>query len=462
MAVGCLLHRLDASQRANSVQDILTKFGQSNRFEHERCALVFDTCVALLYENAPLNQALIKAQIQRTHTPEQQARFDSWFNGLSHVACEPEELHRHIDLVVDIYQRSKIEHFLEDTLKRIRRGEEIDPTQEVSDLVEKLEKIQNIASVGLSRLGSEVVPNMLDTLNTSGLMPLRRTGIDWLDDLTGGGLPDHGYLLVCAYSGHGKTTTALTIMMQLLRRDPEMIMVLYSSEMREDLMLSRCAAALSSTGNLDENTILSKPMSEWPAGAQSEYVEASCVMRSDSVHVTPPEGFFIEDIEAKIRLERMRHPEKRIVVLIDYIQDINIRDKSHKSAAECIKEATRRIKDLYNRYNALIIVCSQLTGEQGAIDGVIPMPGAHQIRESKDIKQNASLILMWHRPFIGHDNADLASVCVLKVDKNRFRRGPSPYVILDYDSNTNRLHALGHTRHPPIPQLTGKQIRKYG
>jgi hypothetical protein len=124
------------------------------------------------------------------------------------------------------------------------------------------------------------------------------------------------------------------------------------------------------------------------------------------------------------------------VCIVDYIQHARCGDP-HQDERTRIGEASRRLADVASETGAIMVAVSQLTEPWSQMPTPVPMPVEQQIRASKNIRNDASAILLLHRPYLmgGGDEG-------LAVLQRMDRYGERRHSVLDMDLGRKTLRAL--------------------
>ena len=215
---------------------------------------------------------------------------------------------------------------------------------------------------------------MLIRLHTGGEARGMRTGVDGLDEQTGG-LSKNQLWVVGAQTSRGKTVLMFQMMAQILSAKKHVLLV--SLETDAELVLARLAA-----------NILSIPMSKMLGTHPVKITEPTVntlqafndrLRTSKLLHISDSSEITLESISAQAeKLKAQGYPLDCIVV--DYVQLVTVSNTNNKARHEQVAEVTRTLKQLAKRYECPVITATQLND-----DG--------KVRESRAISHDADVVL---------------------------------------------------------------------
>lgn len=236
-------------------------------------------------------------------------------------------------------------------------------------------------------------------------------GLADLDAVTAGMKPGN-VTVIAAGSGVGKSTLALNAAVAAAKSGAR---VMFSSlEMSSGELMRKITAAegrvelhhLTRQGGLNSD--------EW------ETVErlGRELFTELPMRIYRPDGAYLKDIEsaarATVRADRLD------VAVVDYIQLVEVEQSRGISREQAVASVSRGLKNMSTRLGCHVIVLSQLND-----DGLM--------RESRAIKNDASVVLIVERPDADDPLSPRAGEVDIRVEKNRF--GPCATV-----SASARLH----------------------
>lgn len=234
------------------------------------------------------------------------------------------------------------------------------------------------------------------------------TGFNKLDNIYGGGLPT-GLTILGANTGLGKTTFVLQLA-DNIAREPNTKVLFFSLELNKYELLSKSLSRLSYLDNEltthSPNEFITNSVNDIDNYfSKYETIESNLMIIDDTRN--------IRDISSMINDYCSNNTDKRIVIIIDYLQFISGTIGNDKQNVDNI---TRVLKSLANRYNISIIGISSLSREGAKRNDTT------SFKESGSIEYTADyLIIMYNAEqtrtlTFGEDNDNIT----LEFLKNRF------------------------------------------
>jgi replicative DNA helicase len=205
---------------------------------------------------------------------------------------------------------------------------------------------------------------------------------------------------------------------------------LFSLEMSRGQLVTRMLCCLGSveggkvrTGELDND--------DW-----ARIIEASEVLREQSIHIDDTPGVTITDVKARARRLKAAEPNLGLIV-IDYLQLMQ-GDDPKSSRQQQISDISRGLKILAKDLEVPVLALSQLN--RGVEQRAEKRPMVSDLRESGAIEQDADIIMFIYRDEIYNvDSPDkgLAEVIIAKQ-----RNGPTGTVKLAFQGQFTRFDNL--------------------
>jgi replicative DNA helicase len=265
----------------------------------------------------------------------------------------------------------------------------------------------------------------------SGEEPRIFTGLDPVDALLDG-IPEGRYVILSAYSKHGKTTLAGSMMIGMARSSGAVLSV-HQCEVAAETQTARLLAAAYAERGLTVRHMTRGDKVRDPKTWEKimSGVERAINFAADEItaYIEDPKRLRLSHIEAQTRLIRAKHPRRPIVVMVDYIQRVTVEGRFNTRQLE-LEEISRRLLELSKETGAIVFALSQFTERD--LDKVpIPMPKpATQIRGARDIVHDADLVLTWHRPYKG-GRPEEERMGILEISEGR--EHTTKHVALDAD-----------------------------
>jgi len=229
------------------------------------------------------------------------------------------------------------------------------------------------------------------------------TGFRVLDRIFAGWVPGRIYFL-CARPGVGKTAVALNFVEAAERADvASLVFTLEMSDTELDerrlAMRSGVNAGRIQSGDFDEASL------EKILDALKSLSQSKCTIDERS-------GRYIETFESAVRRGARRDGVR--LVILDYLQQMNVRGRRFENRATELKEITSRVKKLAQDEKVAIIVVAQLGRD--ADKGTKAL--LSHIKEGGSAEQDADVVMFVER----EDNPDANVPIYIRVAKNRHGR----------------------------------------
>ena len=211
------------------------------------------------------------------------------------------------------------------------------------------------------------------------------TGVHWIDHYTGGMRANELWVIAAPTSG-GKTVLMLQAMANALKAGKRAVM--FSLETDAERIHARLAC---NTENLPMGKIMGnagQALEKLDLVKIRDYINKN--KDADNLVICDNDSITLDDIEAK--LARISEIGSFDLVVVDYIQLVELSDNRDLPRHEQIAKVTRRLKQLAKKYKVPVITASQLND-----DG--------RLRESRAIGMDADVVFI-----INPDDRDI-SLC---------------------------------------------------
>ncbi len=257
------------------------------------------------------------------------------------------------------------------------------------------------------------------------------SGFASLDGLTGG-FQDSDFIVIGARPSVGKTAFALNIALEAAKSE---VAVIFSLEMAKKQLLKR---AVSQIGEVD-SVKLRNPYRLFQEKDWDAMQQAIGALSSLELHIFDKGGMDIPFIWTHLRkLRRNYGEEKRMLVIIDYLQLISgdMRLKGNRQAE--ISEISRALKQMAKELNVVVIALSQLSRAVESRQDKRPM--LSDLRESGQIEQDADLIAFLYRDDYYDKQSEQANQIEVILAKQR--NGPVGTIHLAFQKEFGRFREL--------------------
>lgn len=341
-----------------------------------------------------------------------------------------------------ILEKSRRRQLIVTTMELMRKA--FDPASPVSELaatgVSKLVTLERAQSEGEESCG-KVVDAVTEKWRRAiaGEPPPYRRTVSWgLDDMDRNFTPlcaeqGDGLVIIAARSGVGKSSLARQMVHHLLKTDESAIAQVFLLETQAQQLVARMAGLES--GIPYNESLDGRALARWRG-------ERRRLVRTGQSHGQPERGESFEafqqraeeawfsdqaathtgslkwlsaiadkrlfvrahtyDIDAICAQARAIHriTGRTDLVVVDYLQIVDISDGEGRQGYEVIKHIAMRLKQLAKDLGAPVIAIAAVTVEGDSI------PGLEDIRASKDAGYAADRIVMLHRPLKDATGAD--------------------------------------------------------
>ena len=236
------------------------------------------------------------------------------------------------------------------------------------------------------------------------------SGLVDLDRMTNGWRPGQ-LVTVAAPTSTGKTTLMLQMALHAARQGRRALVL--TLEMGEEEIMRKLVANL---GRLDTSPTAT------PNHDKEQAALNAVAQLPIQVAYTP--GATVAEIVAECHRERAKRGSLDLVV-VDHLQVMGTPQERGQTRAAALGAITRELKAQAGKLGAAILMGSQLNreGSSGAT-GPAPVPQLAMLRESGNIEEDSSMVLMLHNP----DDKTAPDLRTLYVRKNR--NGPTGKVDL--------------------------------
>ena len=238
------------------------------------------------------------------------------------------------------------------------------------------------------------------------------TGFKVIDEKTGG-LQKGDLIIIAGRPSKGKTSLALDMAGHIALEKQQGTVVVFSMEMPADQIAARL---FSSLAKINHKNIRNGQLSgeEWVSLTKWHGIfKKASLYIDDSGALTP--------IEVATRVRRLKrdNPDLALVV-VDYLQLINMERNNENNRAVEISNISRALKSLAREVNVPVIALSQLNRN---IESRKTKPQMSDLRESGAIEQDADLIMVLYKDGAQGDEARISDG-VVNIDVVKQRNGP--------------------------------------
>jgi replicative DNA helicase len=363
--------------REESFEEVYSKIGVED-FLFEETKSIFLIMEQLYKDNSPINPVTI---FEKSIALKKQLDLIRLFDIYQNCATTNERtLNHYIDYQREQSTRRKAIDFSKRLLHLSENYELFDSVDLFLETVEnELQKIQLFVN------NKELISNMSDSIH-SFLTRIQlknkhiKTGRKAFDSKMGGF--GRGWLYVLsARTGVGKTARALQYTLDVLYNNPDITVLFFSQEMKKSELIMRLVSNIVSI----------------PIGLlfRNEGLEKFKNKIDEAVEQLEKLNLFIYDIGdiniAKITsiVNTMSKKYNVGLVVIDYLQILDIKQAKHETRSSVIGNVTRKAKALAMKNDCCVLLLSQLSRPKEKADEI---PQLHHLRDSGEIEQDADVV----------------------------------------------------------------------
>lgn len=346
-----------------------------------------------------------------------------YLNELLHIMAKPEHIHT--------YERYVIENFKKNRIKELSRQ-----IKETNDYEEIQRLTQEMYELSLEEQKEEfdlisVLSNIEIDVNTekNGINGMS-TGFKDLDYVLDGWIEEE-MTIIGARPSIGKTAFALALTHNALEQ--KHFVTFFSLEMSAESLLKRMICSIGRINSVKIKDALKRfNRQDW-----DNYRNAQGILSSYKGHfdICDDSKVKVQDIWARVKQNVKKAPDKRHLVIIDYLTLIEGSGRRERHLE--VGEITRNLKRMARRLKVSIIVLAQLNRAVEQRQDKRPLMS--DLRDSGEIEQDADKILFLHRDDY-YDRNEVQNTIEVIVAKNR--NGPLGVVNLFYDRSTQRFADL--------------------
>ena len=313
------------------------------------------------------------------------------------IVSQKASLRRLIETADDIVQKSYEENM---------------ETNAILDFAEK--EIFEIAQKGQKSDFTHIKDVLLENINIidkvsqlDGNLTGLTTGFRDLDQMTSG-LQRSDLIILAARPAMGKTAFALSVAQQAAVKGGASVMIFSMEMSKEQLgqrllsMESRIDMQSLKTGNLERT--------DW-----DQINMALDVLSKADINIDDTPGISIMEMKNKCR--RLKAERGLDLIVIDYLQLMNMEGKKTDSRTQEISALSRSLKLLARELDCPVIVLSQLSRAPEQRPNHRPMLA--DLRESGSIEQDADIVIFLYRDEYYNEDTDKPGECEVIVAKHR-------------------------------------------
>lgn len=378
----------------------------------------------------------------------QAGRLSDRANDVANLSSQCVSVHNvdaHLTIIIDHYKRRRIHSMMANASEHALKARPEDALNWMQDQIDTL-RTGTVDDVEQMATATEVLKACFEMWEKqqAGERTNLITGLEPFDKLTGGLVPGFNYVLG-ALSGQGKTTFASAIAMRFLQSHPDAIVHWYSSEVPEHYQMIRLMAQAVVTSGasrvvIPERDLLDPSTSRKnPEQLFSLITKVAAEVRGYNLKIFRQGTIDVRTLRNRVRATRINFPDKPMLVVVDYIQ--NATAGRTESRGVDIGVASNVIREVAVDQNVMCLTLTQFT--ESASNTPIPMPNIRNSRWAKDIENDATEYLVYHRPWL--DNR-----VILQQAKSRYGElghvkiltGMEGFEVSDFNTDGVNLHTM--------------------
>lgn len=337
----------------------------------------------------------------------------------------------HLSEIQRLSNPKKFEDYTEIVLDKWRENEKLNILNVSAQENWNIDKIQ-------TELGKLESGNVSDQVEMSDLLlesyetpwqvlteiPGTKTDMKGVDTITGG-LQDTDLFIVAARPSMGKTD----LMLKMVRGAglDERIPITFSLEMSAKKLRDRLIAAVAGINRAKlknpERFLTDKEKARWQP--------ASDIIAKMNIVIFEGAAQSVADMRAKTRKAMSKHPGKKPVIFIDYLQIMRATQEFNGNKNQQVGEITAALKELAKEFVCPVVCLSQLS--RGLEQRPDKRPMQSDLRDSGSIEQDADVILFLYRDSYYTKNDDDRAV---ELIFGKHRNGETGTIYGEYSKET--------------------------
>jgi len=404
------------NQYLRRVEDIL----QEKHFYEAAHKNIFNKIVNSLKNDGLANTVTLKQFFES----DEEVKFcggASYISDLLAAASTIIDIRKYAFLIVENYNKRQSQEFLIQSLQRLEKEDTLAVVDELSN---NLAKLDNESSQVVIRSGEDMRDKLLLHWQNKDAQEPIPSGIPTLDKMLNGGFCKKKLYVIAAAPGCGKTSFSQQVILKALEK--QMGCFFFSIEMEEESILTRFLGYLSEVNpfRILINNIFNHEKQRFEiAGEKFAELQKYFLMTDDS-------NICIQKIKSVLKRAKRKIPISLVVV--DYIQIMQLKEAKNVSEATLIKENVTALKEIAKTFDVAVIALSQLTKE--SLDG---KPSLKALKGSGGIGEGADTVInIWNDD--KDDGTNQAQTTInFSIAKNR--NGAKGDILIKFDGEFGKF-----------------------
>jgi replicative DNA helicase len=347
-----------------------------------------------------------------------------YLNELLHIIAQPEHIHTYERYVIENFKKNRIKE-LAKQIKETNDYEEIQRiTQEMNELT--LDEQKDDFSL------VDILADIEEEANTekNGISGIS-TGFTELDSILDGWVEEE-LTIIGARPSMGKTAFALALANNAAQKGN--FVTFFSLEMSAKSLLKRMICGI---GRIHA-TKLKDPLKRFNEVDWNNYRKAQGILTTykDRFDICDSSKVKVQDIWARVKTNVKKAPDKRHLVIIDYLTLIEGSGRRERHLE--VGEISRGLKRMARELKVSVIVLAQLN--RAVEQRQDKRPIMSDLRDSGEIEQDGDKIIFLHRDDYYDSEAENKNIIEVIVAKHR--NGPLGVVPLFFDRSTQTFANL--------------------
>ncbi|ENQ3106549.1 replicative DNA helicase [Bacillus cereus] len=313
----------------------------------------------------------------------------------------------HEGLIIESWKMRHAQEVAGDLYKRIQSEKGISAISNTVDQLTAIEETGYSDEFDLKETLVDLYKEMqLDVGDLTGI----NTGYTKLNNMTSG-YHEGDLIIVGARPSMGKTAFALNISYHAAESDAAV--AIFSLEMSSKQLLKRM---VSSVGNVDAMK-MKNPKKSFNLDDWNKASNAMGIINKLPLEIYDDAGMTMQEIYSKTRKLKRKHPGKKVLVMIDYLQLITGDPKHKGNRMQELSEISRKLKLMARKLGVCVVALSQLSRAVESRQDKRPMPS--DLRETGQLEQDADIITFLYRDDYYDRESENKNVIEIIIAKQR-------------------------------------------
>jgi replicative DNA helicase len=347
-----------------------------------------------------------------------------YLNELLHIIAQPEHIHTYERYVIENFKKNRIKELA----KQIKETNDYEEIQRLTHEMNELTLDEQKDDFSLV----DILADIEEEANTekNGISGIS-TGFTELDSILDGWVEEE-LTIIGARPSMGKTAFALALANNAAQKGN--FVTFFSLEMSAKSLLKRMICGI---GRIHA-TKLKDPLKRFNETDWNNYRKAQGILTTykDRFDICDSSKVKVQDIWARVKTNVKKAPEKRHLVIIDYLTLIEGSGRRERHLE--VGEISRGLKRMARELKVSVIVLAQLN--RAVEQRQDKRPIMSDLRDSGEIEQDGDKIIFLHRDDYYDSEAENKNIIEVIVAKHR--NGPLGVVPLFFDRSTQTFANL--------------------